>query len=411
LIVSTQGVASTAHWLPSDHRVKYIKAAASFLKPSFCMLLLLLGCANQNTSNPYIKAQQISNYATSADLWLLRTRAPRGVLPYAYNPENNRYRSKRNLSSELHTARRLANLALTRARFNQPASDLVGAISTNWLSSDDEGSRILERGKSSLGANALWLRVQIARYKKSQDEDLLQQIDQQATLIRQGFTREKGFHQWLSPEETRSTYYQRLYTGQAALALLEHSALLNDTRSLKIAESALNWLSNRYPTDNSDNFHPSLIPWHAFAIAQHFNLTGDNRHLKNLFLMSTQLIKLQSDSDFPGQFMTPKKENFGQPNAIRDALSTLVLLESLKIAEQMQEARWAKKLRRAIWPALMNIRSLQYDHGKVSAFPKPQNAVGAMRYGHNEALIRLDATVFGAEAFEKAATLIRRGLL
>ena len=127
--------------------------------------------------------------------------------------------------------------------------------------------------------------------------------------------------------------------------------------------------------------------------------------------MSNQLIKLQSDPDFPGQFMTPKNTNFGQPNAVRDALSTLVLLESLKVAAQLQNTRIVKKLQRAIWPALMNLRSLQYDHGKVSAFPNPQKSVGAIRYRHNEALVRLDATVFGAAAFEKAATLIRVGLL
>lgn len=375
------------------------------------LLLLLSSCTSHETSHPYITAQQLSNYGTSADLWLMRAPTPTGFLPSFYDPEVLRSRSRLDAQSELHAAKRLTELAVTRPRFDQPASALVDAIKSSWVNSDGEHSVITVKNKSSLGINALWLRVQIAQHAKAQEEGLSQRIDQQATLIRQSYDSEKGFPQSLSPDETQSSYYQRLYTGQAALTLLEHSALLNDTPSLEIAESSLDWLARRYPANTSAHFHPSLIPWHAFAIARHFELTGETAHVQDLFIMSNQLIKLQSDPDFPGQFMTPKNTNFGPPNAVRDALSTLVLLESLKVAAQLQNTRIVKKLQRAIWPALMNLRSLQYDHGKVSAFPRPQKSVGAIRYRHNEALVRLDATVFGAAAFEKAATLIRVGLL
>ena len=47
----------------------------------------------------------------------------------------------------------------------------------------------------------------------------------------------------------------------------------------------------------------------------------------------------------------------------------------------------------------------------VSAFAQPQRAVGALRFRHNDEMIRLDAVVFGAEVFERAAQMVQNGQL
>ena len=127
--------------------------------------------------------------------------------------------------------------------------------------------------------------------------------------------------------------------------------------------------------------------------------------------MSDRLIKLQRDPEFPGRFFTEDQAAYGNPNTIRDALSTLTLMTSLKIAADLGDRKRQKRYQKAIWLALDNLRSLQYDHGVVSAFDDPQSAVGALRFNHNDELIRLDAVVFGAAAFDQAAQLIQDGLL
>ncbi len=38
-------------------------------------------------------------------------------------------------------------------------------------------------------------------------------------------------------------------------------------------------------------------------------------------------------------------------------------------------------------------------------------AVGALRFRHNDEMIRLDGVVFGAEVFERAAIMIQNGRL
>ena len=374
------------------------------------MLLLATGCANLEPSQSYLRAQQIGDYATSADLWLLKNPVSNGFLPGLYDPERDRFTTKTNTSSQLYAARRLTELAITQTRFIQPADAIAEAIIREWHVDTIGLSMIAVKNKSSLGDNALWLRVQVAQFANTRDENLALRIHELAKRIMQNFHPEKGFPQRINPQETTSAYYQRLYSAQAALALLEYSAEFEDPESQGVAGAALDWLKRRYPFNDADLFHPTLSSWHALAIAQQFNLTGDTTNLPILFLTAKQLVKLQSDSDFPGQFMTPKGKKYGQPNAVRDALAALALLESLHIAAQ-QNLPVAKKYRRAIWLSLTNLRSLQYDYGTVNAFPQPHAAVGAIRLRHNKAMVRLDATVLGAEVFERAATLIRAGIL
>ena len=127
--------------------------------------------------------------------------------------------------------------------------------------------------------------------------------------------------------------------------------------------------------------------------------------------MSDRLLTLQKDPEFPGRFFTEDQAVYGSPNSIRDALSTLTLMTSLKIATDLGDRKRQKRYQKAIWLALDNLRSLQYDHGVVSTFDAPQRAVGALRFNHNDELIRLDAVVFGATAFDQAAQLIQDGLL
>jgi len=60
---------------------------------------------------------------------------------------------------------------------------------------------------------------------------------------------------------------------------------------------------------------------------------------------------------------------------------------------------------------LDNLRSLQYDHGVVTTFAQPMKAVGALRFRHNDEMIRLDGVVFSAKVFARAAIMIQNGRL
>ena len=237
------------------------------------------------------------------------------------------------------------------------------------------------------------------------------QVERQAASLRNSFNPQRGFPEKLSPDVVGSRFMQRYFTGQAALALFEHGDAMANAESLEIAGAALNWLATHYSASDETNFHPTLVPWHALAIAAQYELNNASPHLNTLFAMSDQLIALQSDPEFPGRFFTEKAPNFGRPNVVRDALSTLTLMASLDIAIDLGDRKRQKKYRKAIGLALANLRSLQYDHGVVTTFDQPMQAVGALRFRHHDEMIRLDGVVFGAEVFERAAILIQNGRL
>lgn len=383
-----------------------MKTVTTFLKQPLALTALLIsitGCESLEPASPYLAAQPFRQYSAKADTWLLQSQQSTSLLPFIYRPSKQRVGSNKNLRVQLIAAAHLARRAQDRTRVRSISRNQFNAILETWpgLVSRDDAEQL---ASLSLGAHALWLRALILRAETAEQFEV---ADIQAAQIRDRFDPATGFPENLNPDGTRSPFMQRYFTGQAALALFEHG----NANSIETASLALQWLARNYPANNKDNFHPTLVPWHAFAIATQYQLTGASPHIATLFTMSDRLIKLQRDPEFPGRFFTEDQAAYGNPNTIRDALSTLTLMTSLKIAADLGDRKRQKRYQKAIWLALDNLRSLQYDHGVVSAFDDPQSAVGALRFNHNDELIRLDAVVFGAAAFDQAAQLIQDGLL
>ncbi|MDA8627056.1 hypothetical protein N9L77_02725 [Pseudomonadales bacterium] len=309
--------------------------------------------------------------------------------------------------AQLLAAERLAKLSKERTRVSAAAQAQRIDIIKLWpyLSQNNNKDGTTQ---VALGDFALWLRVLLLQPDFAEAHE---PVNRQAISLRDSFNPETGFPEKLFPATTDSLFMQRYFTGHAALALLQHSAAMDDAASLSVANAALKWLANKYPASNKDHFHPTLAPWHTFAIAAQYQLNGVSPHLETLFAMSDKLVDLQSDRDFPGRFFTEKGPNFGSPNVVRDALSTLTLMASLDIAIDLGDRKRQKQYRKAIWLALDNLRSLQYDHGVVTNFDQPIKAVGALRFRHNDERIRLDGVVFGADVFERAAIMIQNGRL
>ena len=379
-----------------------------FLKyaPSLIIALLFItSCTAIDVQSPYLAARPYQQYAVKADAWLLQSQQASGLLPYYFRPSTVSAERKNYRLGQLIAAERLVRLTKTRSRVSTASKTQINAMRAIWPSLSSENANN-SSGQISLGERALWLRILLL------EQDSPKQLaDHQAANLRSRFIAQAGFPEKLNPESTDSRFMQRYFTGHAALALFEHADATTNADSLKIADAALDWLDANYSMQDKGNFHPTLAPWHAFAIEAQYQLNGTSPHLGTLFAMSDQLIQLQSDPDFPGRFFTEKGSNFGSPNVVRDALSTLTLMTSLDIATDLGDRKRQKQYRKAIWLALDNLRSLQYDQGVVTNFDQPMKAVGALRFRHNDERVRLDGVVFGAEVFERAAIMIQNGRL
>ena len=387
-----------------------IVLVVNFLKQKvlpIVLLMLVASCNSIDVTSPYLAARPFQQYAAKADAWLLQAQNPSGILPFYYRPSLARADAKNSPMGQLIAAERLTRLGKERpqARTASQAQHTVIAQSWPHLSEKIHESH---RAQITLGEFALSLRVSLLQPNSAGQQA---HLDRQAALLRASFNAETGFPEKLFPAATDSSFRQRYFTGHAALSLLQHSAATDDANSLNLADAALTWLSTQYPASNKANFHPTIAPWHALAIAAHYQRDNASSHLDTLFTISDQLIDLQSDPEFPGRFFTDKGPNFGNPNVVRDALSTLTLMASLDIATDLGDRKRKKRYRKAIWLALDNLRSLQYDHGVVTNFDQPMKAVGALRFRHNDEMIRLDGVVFGAEVFERAAIMIQNGRL
>jgi hypothetical protein len=373
----------------------------------FFALFILGGCNSIDVESPYLAARPYQHFAAKADAWLIEAQQASGLLPYYFRPSTATADPKTYRLGQLIAAERIARLARDRSRAKAVSREQISGMATSWPELSGKNTELL-RTQMNLGEHALWLRVLLLTPSSTKQRD---QVKTQAESLISRYSAQRGFPEKQNQDTIYSRFMQRYFTGHAALALFEHSDATTNTESLKIAEASLNWLETNYPASDATNFHPTLVPWHALAIAAQYKLNGASPHIKTLYIMSDQLVDLQSDPEFPGRFFTETAPNFGRPNVVRDALSTITLMTSLNIAIDLGDRKRQKKYRKAIWLALDNLRSLQYDHGVVTNFEQPMKAVGALRFRHNDERIRLDGVVFSAEVFERAAIMIQNGRL
>ena len=372
------------------------------------LTLALVGCANQAPLGRD-SAVNLTNWSAKADVWIFARQDSNGLFPYFYSPVADASIGNQHALGQLIAGYRLATLAQTRQALTSAHQNQFQALNNQWLQEHPLGKIIDFKGDRSLGAQALYLRALIASPVRT--EQRAGNVEHFARLIRDGWRRTEGFPEAIDSTQVSSPFLQRFYTPQAALALLEHHQATGNIESLDIAMSALDWLERTYPSGDDRHFHPSQVPWLAESLVLLNKVRPGSDAVQTLFTLTDELLSIQDRRDFPGRFWQEKGTNYGRPNIVRDAQSTRVLLMALEHALDLDDKKRALRYQRAAASALENLRAHQYDVGGVEAFPNPGNAVGALRFRYNDALIRLDGVVFSAMVFEHAAKLAWQGKL
>ena len=381
--------------------MRLIVAALTFI-------FALDGCTNQVPIGRDT-AVNLTNWSAKADVWILARQDSNGRFPYFYSPVSNASTGAQHALGQLIAGHRLATLAQNRPALIPSHKNQLQILSNQWLQETLFGQIIDFEGDRSLGAQALYLRALIA--SPVQTEQRVRNAEHFARLIRNAWRRAEGFPEAIDSPQISSPFLQRFYTPQAALALLEHHRTTGNVESLDIAVLALDWLERTYPSGDDRYFHPAQVPWLAESLVLLNKVQPGSDAVQILFTLTDELFSIQDRRDFPGRFWREKGTNYGRPNIVRDAQSTRVLLMALEHALELDEKKRAQRYQRAAALAIENLRAHQYDVGGVEAFPNPGNAVGAVRFRYNDALIRLDGVVFSAMAFEHAAKLAWQGKL
>ena len=368
----------------------------------------LVGCTNHVPLGRGA-AVDLTSWSAKADVWIFARQDSNGLFPYFYNPISDASIGSQHALGQLIAGYRLATLAQNRPTLTSAHKSQLQTLTDQWLREHPLGQIIDFKGDRSLGAQALYLRALIA--SPVQTEQRARMAEHFASLIRHAWRPVEGFPEAIDSTQVSSRFLQRFYTPQAALALLEHHQATGNIQSLDIAMLALDWLERTYPSGDDRHFHPSQVPWLAESLVLLNKVRPGSDAVQTLFTLTDELLSIQDRRDFPGRFWQEKGTNYGRPNIVRDAQSTRVLLMALEHALELDDKKRAERYQRAAASALENLRAHQYDVGGVEAFPNPGNAVGALRFRYNDALIRLDGVVFSAMVFEHAAKLAWQGKL
>ena len=322
---------------------------------------------NQKPSS-YSEVAPYQRYALKADLWLLQAQLDSGRLPYFFLPSTAHSPDNDYLLAQMVAAERFLNLSKKQTRFEAASVALIENLASP-TADQSLPHQAIRPTLRTLGEQAAWLRLQLLL---PSNESRPKQIEQDAEALRNSFHPTLGFSSFNDRADDSALFMQRYFMCHAALSLLRHCKGTGSVESVETASAVLNWLDQQYPSGEKDNFHPTHVPWHAFAIAEQYRIQGLSLHLDTLFSMCDELVSLQADRDFPGRFFNPTSPSFSSPNIVRDALSTLALMDALVIAAAEDDRPRQKQYRKAIRLSLDNLRAHQYDYGLVGAFDQPR---------------------------------------
>jgi hypothetical protein len=282
-------------------------------------------------------------------------------------------------------------------------TQLASIFRTYGLKPEETNHLPLLDGFSS-GEIAMVLRIMLASPNRDKFHSLMHHV---VSAAHDWIDSSRGIQQTNGSWTIQSPVVQRFYAGQMALALLEFFEVYGQPSTLSLAEELLDWLALEAEPIKTLALHPSSIPWYASALFKRAQLLNEPEDWRQLQKLSLSLLKIQDTKMFPGRFWLSKGTDFGPPNTVRDAQSTRTLMMGLKASIRLADRRAEKKLKRAILLALDNLIAHQYTPGVTDAFPRPSDAIGAVRFRYNDPLCRIDSTVFASEVFEMAAELAR----
>jgi hypothetical protein len=371
---------------------------------SLSCLLLIPWQLYSDTSN----ARTYQRHAELANLWLfdhLETRS--GFAEYWYDPTGVRSLSGHPMGP-LIQAHRIAKLSKERPNWLNSHQTNLKVLQTKYsLKFDAPISLSALKGVAS-GEAAMILRVLVASPERDRFSAFTESF---IALAENWIEANQGLQQAIGSWQVTSVVEQRFYAGQMALALLETYEATEQTRSLELANDLINWISREAEPIKPLSLHPAAIPWYAMALHKRAQLRDAQSDWQQLQSLSLSLLAIQDKKNFSGRFWVSKGKDFGPPNTVRDAQSTKTLLLGLEASIALKDQRATKKLRKAIVLGLDNLIAHQYTPGLTETFPNPRDAVGAVRFRYNEALCRVDSTMFAIEVFDLAAKLAQQDVL
>ena len=150
-----------------------------------------------------------------------------------FHPALDREVGKRHAFGELISAHRIAELASQRPKLAaEHSAQLTAILSSVNPEGDPSALAIDHNNEASLGVNALLLRLLLE--SSDQTYDARAHAQNLADHLVEAWDESGGFPEYLDGKPTKSDYFQRYYTGIAALALVEHFDATQDKTSLQV---------------------------------------------------------------------------------------------------------------------------------------------------------------------------------
>jgi len=358
----------------------------------------LSGCIENSYQNieeyEFIKISNndIENSLKKAEKWILSNINNDGFSNYLYDYKNNQIIDENNFVNQLKLSHLISELSNQNKSFMEKHLINVEYIIQNNYLEFENLSYIFYQNKSDIIYNALFLRILLASPNNVNFTYYINKISD--TII--SYQNENGsFISNIYAKESNKSNLNLNYSEEIILSLIEIYNFTNDIKYLDKAILFQNYIYNNYLENINENHYFILIPGQSKSLKKLYDITRDKKYDSLLLFLNNKLIDFQETENLKriGHFYNL---NFNNSN-ISDSAFDAYILEGFTEVYQLFEndsLNESNLYKIRILIGAYNLIQLQYNQtfGEIN---------GAIKFNHNNSLIRIDSSQYTIEAFIK----------
>jgi len=277
----------------------------------------------------------------------------------------------------------------------------LDAIFSNWYDSDGERGYLHTPIGSSLGVNALFLRVLV---ESPFFEALRREADMVVENILSAQHEDGSFDAYgiESPYAYNTKRTLAYAAPEALLALLEYVEKTGNDAVFTKTKKSFDFYYQKYVSDIEQNYYSMYVPWLTMAIYQYTKMTAETQYVEGVFVLYDRLLEMQDTLFFPGRFYDRAHPEYGRQHTGADAIFTEGLGYALLLAKQGNDTKRVDRYSDALKNGLSNLLSLQYTKQSPLLSAHREQYVGAFRIRSSSFWTRIDVTAHALDAFDSA---------
>ena len=359
----------------------------------------LSGCTNKSDQDKdeyefiSLSVNDVNQSLNQAKKWLISNMKETGFSNYLYDYKDDLFLNEDNLIHQLKVTRLLAELSYQNDSIKEIHKINMDHILNNLYAEKNKTGYIIYDNKTDIIYNALFLRTLLisplindyAEYTYKLANTIISLQNQNGSFKTENIS-------IVNNNESNLSFY---YNEEVILSLIEMYSFTKNISYLNHAILTQDYFIETYLLKINEKYYSALIPGHSKSMKKLYDITKDEKYASIILFLNNKLLDFQETENLTkiGHFSNLDNNYTYYSNSSLDGYIIEGISDVLRLFENTSiDDNQIYKIRLIL--GIYNLNNLQYSNIN-------EKINGAIKYSHNNHLVRIDSTQNAIEAYQK----------